>query len=117
MNKIQINNFNNSNGLRNIYSPVYNYLYNKSFSIFLIINSFFTLYLFFQNNRINSSLNELLITQSKLKNDVEFFKKRINMNTVNIDFDMIGLKYPDILYDKIKDDFQNGKISQVFMIF
>ena len=121
MNKIQINNFNNSNGLRNIYSPVYNYLYNKSFSIFLIINSFFTLYLFFQNNRINSSLNELLITQSKLKNDVEFFKKRINMNTVNkdakIDFDMIGLKYPDILYDKIKDDFQNGKIFTSFYDF
>ena len=34
-----------------------------------------------------------------------------------IDRDMIGLKYPEILYDKIKDDLQNGDIYSSFYDF
>ena len=103
MNKIKLTNFNNTN-----------YIYNKGFCIFIIINSIFTLYLFFQNKKTNSLLNELLMTRTIIKRDVEFIKKKFNINTIiknhKKDIDMIGLKYPEILFDKIKNDFQNGEI-------
>ena len=116
MNKIQINNYRQSDELKNNYSPI-----NKSFSIFIIINSFFTLYLFFQYQKTNYLLNELIGSKYSNKNEIELIKKKVINNTNNkshkIDIDMIGLKYPEILFDKIKSDLQNGEIFSSFYDF
>ena len=124
MKEICIKNNNNSYEIININSQFYNYIFNKCLSIFILINSLFTLYLFFQNKKIKSLLNELYGAQYNISNiikDVEFIENKL-INNITIknskkDVDMIGLKYPEISFDKIKSDIQNGKIISSFYEF
>ena len=41
----------------------------------------------------------------------------IAYNKYIVDVDMIGLKYPEILYDKLKQDIANGLISSSLINF
>ena len=124
MKEICVKNNNNSYEIINIHSSFYNYIFNKCFSIFILINSLFTLYLFFQNKKINTLLNEQYGSQYNISNiikDIEFIKDKLTNNTKiqnsKIDVDMIGLKYPEISFDKIKNDIQKGEIISSFHEF
>lgn len=94
--------------------------YNKAFSFFLIINSFFTLYLLIKIKRTEIILNEILSSNFIDKKEIEFIRnQKLNtkLDSDKKDKDMIGLKYPDILFDRIKKDFINGKIISSFYNF
>ena len=94
--------------------------YNKAFSFFLIINSFFTLYLLIKIKKTEIILNEILSSNFIDKKEIEFIRnQKLNtkLDSDKKDKDMIGLKYPDILFDRIKKDFINGKIISSFYNF
>jgi hypothetical protein len=67
-----------------------------------------------------------LIQYSKINSFIYDLKNKTNehkhynntaYNKSEIDIDMIGLKYPEILYDKLKQDISNGLISSSFIDF
>ena len=120
MKKININDYKNTTEGNKLFSLYYNNFCNNCFSIFLLINSLFTLFLFFQNRKLNSLLNKQYIELSDISNfkkNETFLEKHLNisykigkMKNHRLDIDMIGLKYPEILFEKIKSDIQNGEI-------
>ena len=87
-----------------IYSFYY-FILSKSHSILISINFALTIFLFIQNNRANTLIKELSLTSS------------LNKKESVIDKDMIGLKYPEIQFEKIKEDYSNGKIISSFNDF
>jgi len=95
-----------------------NFLLKKCYSILIIINLFLTVFLLINNNRNNAKIQELL---SSNKNIMEKLNQIIRINSTfnysKIDKDMIGLKYPDIFYEKIKNDYINGEIISSFCEF
>ena len=90
-----------------IFTLIYDFFYRKISSILSPINFILTIYLLIQNNKFNKLINEI-----KLSNHYNE-----NKETNHIDKDMIGLKYPEILFDKIKTEFSNGKIISSFNEF
>ena len=87
-----------------IYS-FYHFILAKSHSILISINFALTIFLFIQNNRANTLIKELSLASS------------LNKKESVIDKDMIGLKYPEIQFEKIKEDYSNGKIISSFNDF
>ena len=71
-------------------SSFYHFLLQKSHSILISINFALTIFLFIQNSRVNTLIKEL---------------------------SLIGLKYPEIKFEKIKGDYINGKIVSSFCDF
>ena len=86
-------------------SSFYHFLLQKSHSILISINFALTIFLFIQNSRVNTLIKELSLTSS------------FNIKDNDIDKDMIGLKYPEIKFEKIKGDYINGKIVSSFCDF
>ena len=72
------------------------------------MNLILTAYLFFQNNRTNKLIEYILNNYSiNIKDVINSDKYESNFT---IDKDMIGLKYPEIFFDKIKSEYIKGKI-------
>lgn len=97
-----------------------NFLYLKSNSILIAINFLFTFYLLKENSKNRALIKDLLNYIQKFKFEKYFTGiDKINKKTVHngIDGDLVGLKYPEILFDKIKDDFISGKIFTSFCNF
>ena len=85
---------------------IYDFIFKKISSVLSPINFILTIYLLIQNKRFNTLINEIKTSQ-----DYNKIEESI------IDKDMIGLKYPEILFDKIKHDFTEGKIVSSFCDF
>ena len=80
------------------------YIIKKSHSILISINLLLTIYLLVQNKK-SYALNKEL-----------FCKKTFyNINESIIDKDMIGLKYPEIEFNKIKKNYINGQVISSFL--
>ena len=90
----------------NAFSFIINFIIQKSHSILISINFALTMYLFNQNNRINTLNNEL--SSSRLN-----YKKE----DLIVDEDMVGLKYPKIQFEEIKTNFLKGKIMTSIIDF
>ena len=65
-----------------------------------------------QYSKINSFIYDL-----KNKTNEHNHYNNTAYNKSEIDIDMIGLKYPEILYDKLKQDIANGKITSSLIDF
>ena len=83
-----------------------NFIVKKSHSILISINFIMTIYLLVQNNRINTLNKELSSVKSEYKKE-----------DLNVDEDMVGLKYPKIQFEKIKTNFLQGKIISNLLEF
>ena len=80
------------------------YIIKKSHSILISINLLLTIYLLVQNKKLYALNKEL------------FCKKTFyNINESIIDKDMIGLKYPEIEFNKIKKNYINGQVISSFL--
>ena len=90
----------------NAFSFIINFIIQKSHSILISINFALTMYLFNQNNRINTLNNEL--SSSRLNYKIE---------DLIVDEDMVGLKYPKIQFEEIKTNFLKGKIMTSIIDF
>lgn len=77
---------------------LYKIILQKSHSILISINFMLTIYLLIKNKRADNLVQKLVLS-----------KKNIPEKSV-IDKDMIGLTYPEIQYNKIKKDYNDGKI-------
>jgi hypothetical protein len=102
-----------------IFSTFYNYIFNNSHSILITINLLINLYLLIQNSR-NSYINkEILKNDCQQKNNQKIFNKDSTnfCSKSKIDKDMIGLKYPEVSYDEIKNSYSNGNIISSFCEF
>ena len=111
MKKIQINKRyktkkNNLFSKRFFFSTIYYYIFKRNYSFLTPINFILTIYLLIQNHRANNFMNEL--------SSLNVFSKK---EEPTIDKDMIGLTYPEIMFQKIKDDYKNGKIVSSFCDF
>ena len=114
MKKIKVSNDNVSSfGLKNLNISWISYIFNKIYTIIIIFNLLFSVYLFIQYQKINLFIYEL---KNKTKEN-NLFDNNIEFNKSEIDVDMIGVKYPDILYDKLKKDILNGKILSSIIDF
>ena len=65
-----------------------------------------------QYSKINSFIYDL-----KNKTNENNHYSNTSYNKSEIDIDMIGLKYPEILYHKLKQDIANGLISSSLIDF
>ena len=110
--------------IKNDYPSKINKLFNCTFfsniskrgnSIIICINLLLTAYLFIQIKRINFLIDETLRTSNKPMKDL--FSRAQIYNQSKIDIDMIGLEYPKIMFDKIKNDCINGNIIPSFYNF
>ena len=117
---VKITKIRNSSQFNDLICSIYNYLYNKSYCILLIINLIISFHLLIQNNKNSTCIKELLKINSIQNKE----KKNINKNIMNlnnsqsdIDLDMIGIKYPEIYFDKFKYDSNNGNIISSFCNF
>ena len=90
----------------NAFSFIINFIIQNSHSILISINFALTMYLYIQNNLINTLNNEL--SSSRLN-----YKKE----DLIVDEDMVGLKYPKIQFEEIKDNFLKGKIMTSIIDF
>lgn len=97
---------NNKDPKKKEYFNCYNFIINKSHSILISINFLLTIYLLIQNNRFNALNEDINSTKAYYKN-----------KNINIDKDMVGLKYPEINYKNIKNNSINGKIFSSFIEF
>ena len=91
---------------KSFYALIYDSILKKISSILSSINFILTIYLLIQNKRFNNLINEI-------KSSPDYNK----IEDPIIDKDMIGLKYPEILFNKIKHDFTEGKIVSSFCTF
>ena len=88
------------------FSRIYNYIFKRNYSFLTPINFILTIYLLIQNHRANNFMKEL--STSNVFSKIE---------EPTIDKDMIGLTYPEIMFQKIKDEYKNGKIISSFCDF
>ena len=113
MKKIKVNYENGASyELKNLNSLLFNYSFkNLNAIIIIIFNLLFSIYLLIQYSKINIFIYELnnKTNENKLYNNTTYNKSEIDM-------DMIVLKYPEILYDKLKQDIANVKLHQVWSI-
>ena len=77
--------------LDNYFNCFSKYMYEKSQIICLLINLFIILYLLKENNEM-----KLLINRK--------FENKTEKDEIEIKKDMIGLKYPEIMFDEIKSN-------------
>jgi len=85
------------------FSSFYFFITKYSQIIVINVNIILTVYLLIQNNRTNKLIKHILNNYSiNIKDVINSDKYE---NNFSIDKDMIGLKYPEILFDKIKTEY------------
>lgn len=115
--KIKINSNSSKN---NILSSFYNYIKLNGHSILIALNIIISLYLLRQNYKNNILIKELLKTNSKSITNNQVNNKDLNplnYTKENFDKDMIGLKYPEISFEKFKSDLNDGRFLSIFYEF
>ena len=120
MYKIRLNLNKNSFVKNEFASNLNNFLYLKCHIILVALNFLFSIYLLIQNNKNNSLIKELLKQNSDNKKQNSIFNKDISdikNYKQKIDIDMVGLKYPEIYFEKFKYDSFNGKLISSFCNF
>ena len=103
MKKVKIGNIinNSSTYSKNCFNkPIFQYCN----LIIIYTNFLLTIYLLLRNNQLNLLNKELLSSN--------FFS---NQKESGVDQDMVGLKYPEIQFNKIRTTFINGKIISGFL--
>ena len=101
-------------------SSCYNCICLNSHSLLIALNLLFSLYLFLLNKKNNILIQELIKANSNRKiNEQSLSLDLVHLNYTNekIDMDMIGLKYPEVYFDKFKSDLNNGKFISNFYNF
>ena len=101
-------------------SSCYNCICLNSHSLLIALNLLFSLYLFLLNYKNNILIQELIKANSNRKiNEQSLSLDLVHLNYTNkkIDIDMIGLKYPEVYFDKFKSDLNNGKFISNFYNF
>ena len=85
-------------------SSTFIFIFKKSHSILIIINLILTTYLLKQNNKLYPLNTEFNLHKDNFKNE-----------NIKIDKDMIGLEYPEINFQSLKNKSINGKIISSFL--
>ena len=112
MKKIKVSNEYGSYEIKKSNILWFNYIYKNLNTILILFNLLFSIYLFIQYSKINSFIYDL-----KNKTNENNHYSNTSYNKSEIDIDMIGLKYPEILYDKLKQDIANGLIPSSLIDF
>lgn len=84
------------------------------------LNLLFCIYLLIQNNRTNLLYKELKssLDEKNKENTLDLDESKFGQyQKIQIDRDMIGLKYPDISFDNCKDNLLKGKIISSLINF
>ena len=120
MHNIKIKTNKNSINSNDFPSSFYSYIYLNAHSILIALNLLFSLYLMIQNYKNNILIQELLKANSNRKISEQSYNldpAHSNYTHEKIDIDMVGLKYPEIYFDKFKYDLNNGKFFSSFYNF